>query len=213
MSIYDIEQTEKDLQEAFEKNSEVRLLEILKGNSFLFYELYSRKYGIQPNFSEISFGTKYRCDFAWLNDNSIGPEWVLVEVEKPKMKLFTKQNEPTAELNHAIEQVKSWDGYFRENPLEKKRIFGAVSKFRFILIGGTKAEWQTENAIKWRSYHNENSSIEIRSSDVFVRPLKVAKEKYEELWCFWENPKSLKHSQLETYWTNYDYMNLWRKVL
>lgn len=114
------------------------MLSVLKDNSFLFYELYSRKYGIQPVFREINFGGELRCDFAWLNDNSDGPEWVLVEVEKPKMKLFTQKNEPTSELNHAIEQVKSWERYFDENPSEKKRIFGAVARFRFILIVGDK---------------------------------------------------------------------------
>lgn len=213
MSFWDIDKTVKDLNKAYENNSETELLKILKSNSFLFYELYSRKYGIQPNFSEISFGGTFRCDFAWLNDNSGGPEWVLLEVEKPKMKLFTKKGEPTVQLNHAIEQVKSWDRYFKTHPLEKNRIFGAVSKFRYILVGGDIKEWQTENAIKWRSYHNDTSSIEVRSSDVFLRPLKVAKEKFGELWSFEENPKSLKHSELEKFWTEYGYMDLWRKVL
>lgn len=213
MSTWNLQNVEKGLKKAFSDNSETQLLEVLKNNSFLFYELYSRKYGISPNFAEISFGGKFRCDFAWLNDNSGGPEWVLVEVEKPEMKLFTKKNEPTFELNHSIEQVKSWDRYFKGNPLEKKRIFGAVSKFRFILVAGKKEDWQTESAIKWRAYHNDTSSIEIRSSDVFLRPLKVAKEKFGELWSFEENPKSLKHSELENYWTEYGYMDLWRKVL
>ena len=213
MNTWNLQKVEKDLKKAFSDNSETQLLEILKNNSFLFYELYSRKYGISPNFAEISFGGKFRCDFAWLNDNSGGPEWVLVEVEKPEMKLFTKNNEPTSELNHSIEQVKSWDRYFNENPLEKKRIFGAVSKFRFILVAGKKEDWQTESAIEWRAYHNDTSSIEIRSSDVFLRPLKVAKEKFGELWSFEENPKSLKHSELEKFWTDYGYMDLWRKVL
>ncbi len=75
---------------------------------------------------EVSFGGKYRSDFVWLNDNSDGPEWVLVEIEKPRIKLFTKKGEPSAELNHAIEQVRSWIRYFNENPSEKSRIFGAV---------------------------------------------------------------------------------------
>lgn len=89
---------------AFKNNSEVELLQTIKSYSFL---LYSRKWGIQPSFHEVNFGSKLRCDFAWLNDNSDGPEWVLLEVEKTKMKLFTKKGEPSAELNHAIEQVKT----------------------------------------------------------------------------------------------------------
>ena len=71
---WDIEKVTADLKSAFDSNSEEELLGVLKDNSFLFYELYSRKYGIQPVFHEINFGGELRCDFAWLNDNSDGPE-------------------------------------------------------------------------------------------------------------------------------------------
>ena len=111
MSIWDIPQVEIDLANAFKNNSETELLKILKDNSFLFYHLYSRKGGIQPVFREISFGSVYRCDFAWLNDNSNGPEWVIMELEKPKMKIFNANGKPSSELYNAIEQVKTWQKY------------------------------------------------------------------------------------------------------
>ncbi|MCW3788299.1 Shedu anti-phage system protein SduA domain-containing protein [Plebeiibacterium sediminum] len=213
MSTWNIKEVEEQLQTAYDNNSETELLAILKNNSFLFYELYSRKYGIRPNFKEVAFGNKFRCDFAWLNDNSDGPEWVLLEVEKPSMKLFNKNGDPTADLNHAIEQVKSWDRYFSENPSEKARIFGAVSRFRFVLVGGMQEEWQKEAAAKWRIQHNNESKIEIRSSDVFLRPLEVAKKQYQELWSFEENPISKNHSSLEEYWKECKYIEHWRKYL
>lgn len=122
MTKWDVDKVDTELSRAFANNSETDLLKVLKGNSFLFYELFSRKYGIQPIFHEITFGP-YRCDFAWVNDNSDGPEWVLVEVEKPNIFLFRKNNEPSSELNHAIEQVNSWDRYFLDNPSEKKKNF------------------------------------------------------------------------------------------
>ena len=136
-----------------------------------------------------------------------------MEIEKPKLKLFKENSEPTAELNHAIEQVKSWDRYFRENPGEKKRIFGAVSRFRLILVVGTKDDWQTENAIKWRTYHNDESKIEIRSCDVFKRAIEIGRNNFSELWSFEEHPISLKHTQLKNYWENYGFMDLFRKIL
>ncbi|WP_321290147.1 Shedu anti-phage system protein SduA domain-containing protein [uncultured Sunxiuqinia sp.] len=213
MSVWNVNKAEQQLNKSFDNNSETELLKVLKNNSFLFYELYSRKYGIQPNFKEISFGGKYRCDFAWLNDNSDGPEWVLVEIEKPKMELFAKNLEPRAELNHSIEQVKSWIRYFNENPAEKRRIFGAVSRFKYILVAGDIEDWGTEAAIKWRAYHNSVDPIEIRSSNIFKKAIKIAKEKPEELWSFEENPKSLKSAELESYWTNYKYMDRWRQIM
>jgi Shedu protein SduA, C-terminal len=197
---WDIIKVEKILDEIFKKDSETELLELLKQNSFLFYELYSRKIGIQPNFSEVKLGSKYRCDFAWLNDNSDGPEWVLVEIEKPKMKLFTKKDEPTFELNHAIEQVKSWQRYFRENPEQKKLIFGAVSRFRYILVAGDINEWEKENAAKWRLYENENFKLEIRSSNVFYKAIEIAKKDEVALIGFSAYKHSMKFSELEKYW-------------
>ncbi|GAB6393319.1 MAG: DUF4263 domain-containing protein [Treponematales bacterium] len=216
------------LDSAFKNNSERELLAILKDNSFLFYELYSRKYGIQPAFHEVDFGGKLRCDFAWLNDNSDGPEWTLVEIEKPRLNIFKNGGEPTQEFNHAIEQVKSWRRYFNENPAEKKRIFGAVSRFRYILVAGDKETWSTENAAKWRMDNNREEDIEIRSSDVFSRAIKILEKHPDELWSFAEHPKTLKPSTLQSYLRNENmdvwgqlledmeaikkYMNEWRKV-
>lgn len=210
--VWDIPKVEIGLQTAFDGNSETALLEVLKDNSFLFYYLYSRKGGIQPVFREIIFGGRYRCDFAWLNDNSDGPEWVLMELEKPKMRIFNANGKPTSELNGALEQVKSWQRYFHENPAEKKRIFGAVAKFRFILVAGDKKEWDKEKAMKWRTYHNSTSDIELRTTDVFSRALADYKKRPNEFWSFEENPVTLGFAGLEEYWKGYGYMDLMRKL-
>lgn len=213
MSCFNCKSVDKSLRLAFENNSEIELLKILKQNSFLFYELYSRKFGIQPNFCEISFGDTYRCDFAWLNDDSFGPEWVLVEIEKPKINLFTKKGEPTSELNHAIEQVKSWDRYFKDYPNEKRRIFGAVSRFRYIIVAGEIKDWEEKNASKWRKHHFEESKIEIRSSNVFFKPLNLLLKHESIFESFMEHPVSLKHSELRAYWEKYSYIGAWREKL
>jgi hypothetical protein len=214
LATWDIIKVADDLKKAFENNSEQQLLATLKDNSFLFYELYSRKGGIQPVFREINFGGVFRCDYAWLNDNSDGPEWVLVEVEKPKLELFKKENkEPTHQLNHAFEQIKSWRRYFNENPSEKRRIFGAVGRFRFILVAGDKRDWANIDASKWRIDNNSETKIEIRSSDIFYRALKILQEHPDELWSFAENPRTLKHTDLENYCKNYGYLDLWKQLI
>lgn len=210
--IWDIVKIENDIINSFETNSEADLLKILKDNSFLFYELYSRKWEIQPVFREVNFGSKLRCDYAWLNDNSDGPEWILVEIEKPKMRLFNSNGKPSSELNNAIEQVKSWERYFLENPLEKKRIFGAVARFKFILVAGNKEQWNNENAIKWRNHNNSTTNIEIRSTDVFLRAIQKFKTTPKEFFSFEKNPITLEFSKLENFWRSYSYMDRMRQI-
>lgn len=212
-AVWDIEEVKQKLLAAYKSNSETAVLAILKDNSFLFYDLFSRKYSVQPIFRELSFGGDFRCDFAWLNDNSSGPEWVLVEIEKPEMRLFKNDGKPTAPFQAAIEQVKNWDQYFQQNQGEMRRIFGAVAQFRFVLVTGTHEEWQTEHVQKWRMYHHKTSAIEIRSMQTFFNSIAILKTHPGEFWSFEERPSTLSHSKLRDYWQNYPYMDRWRQII
>ena len=129
---WDIEEVERNLKKAFDENSEQKLLDLLKKNTFLFYELVERKYTMQPIFHEVEFGNKYRCDFLWLSDRSDYPQWVLVEIEKPQGTLFNQNKSVSNYLKKGIEQVDNWRRYFAEYPSEKERIFKAKNlKFRY----------------------------------------------------------------------------------
>lgn len=207
---FDVSEVAEKLNKAFHANSELDVLSLLKENSFLFYHLYDRKYGIQPNFCEVKFGDNLRCDFCWLNDNSDGPEWVLVEIEKPNMRLFTAKGEPGSDLNHAVEQVTSWDRYFSRYPAEMKRIFGAVGRFRYILVAGSRQNWMQEHAVAWRNHQNNNSKIEIRSFGAFFDAVDLYSKHPDGFWSFEENPKSLASKELKKYWSNYDYIAAWQ---
>ena len=210
--VFDKAKTKALLDGAFSNNSERELLSVLKNNSFLFSDIYTRRWGPQPNFAEIPFGRKLRCDFCWLNDNSDGPEWVLVEIEKPKMKLFKLDGDPTAELNHAIEQVRSWGRYFKTNPLEASRIFGAVSRFRFVLVVGDKEAWEGQEAAVWKSHFNSSNDIEIRSMDTFYKSLDRFIEDPNVL-SFEQHPNSLSSTELSGYCNNYAYIKQWKNIL
>lgn len=208
---FDLESVKKELYNSRDNSSERDLLKLLKNNSFLFSELYTRHFVIQPVFSEISFGDTVRCDFCWLNDNSDGPEWVLVEIEKPNIRLFTQKNEPSSELNHGIEQIKSWQRYFSKNPLEANRIFGAVNKFRYILVIGENDDWNDIDASSWRSYENKNYNIEIRSMNVFDRAIELYEKIPDHFSSFRDNPVALNSKDLRDYLKQSDYINFWKK--
>jgi hypothetical protein len=196
---WDIEEVERNLEKAFDENSEQKLLDLLKKNTFLFYELVERKYTMQPIFHEVEFGNKYRCDFLWLSDRSDYPQWVLVEIEKPQGTLFNQNKSVSNYLKKGIEQVDNWRRYFAQYPSEKERIFKAKNlKFRYILIIGNKEEWEkTEFSKNWRAYNDEK--IEIRTMDVFKRAIENFKKNPKEFFCFEENPITKNSKELEKY--------------
>jgi len=207
--IFDKAKAKEDLEGAISENSEHSLLAVLKKNTFLFADIYYRQWGIQPVFSEVPFGSDYRCDFCWLNDNSDGPEWTLVEIEKPVVRLFNQNGDPSSKLNHAIEQIRSWDRYFQLNNAEKARIFGAVSKFRFVLVVGTQNEWSTKEASLWKSHFNANNNIEIRSMETFNKALRSYNEDPNNL-SFEQYPKAKKSSELSAYISSNTYLDHWK---
>ncbi|WP_460502747.1 hypothetical protein [Hymenobacter agri] len=66
--------------------------------------------------------------------------------------------------------------------------------------------------MKWRTYHNSTSDIELRTTDVFFRALADYKSQPNEFWSFEENPVTLGFAALEDYWKKYNYMDLMRKL-
>lgn len=208
--LWNIKSVEKDLKNALLTNSEIELRNILNNNTFLFYLLYPLSKN-QPIFKEVSFGNTFRCDFAWLRDNSYGPEWVLMELKSPNMKVFKADGNPTAKLYDAIEQLKKWKRYFDEYPYERKRIFGPVVKFTYLLVAGSKDDWQKESTMKWRADFNLSNNIKIRTTDAFSRALKDTKESPDILNQFKKYPKTLNPSKLVEYLHSNNYIKFMSK--
>jgi hypothetical protein len=198
---------------AFEANSEAALLRIITRNTWLLHQVFTRQFAPLPVFSEVEFGGTFRCDFCWLNDNSSGPEWVLVEIERPDLQILNKNGDFSSPFNHALKQLQDWEDYFQNNPNEKRRIFGAVKNFRYILIGGRSITWQQEDVLKQRISLEKKRNIEIRSSDIFIRTIDSLIESPGSLLEFEEHNIARSPSTLAEYWTEYDYMNFWRRVL
>lgn len=60
-------------------------------------------------------GSEYVTDFLVGEKSSIGFEWVAVELERPVHKMFTKNGDPSRELNHAIRQITDWRAWLKDN--------------------------------------------------------------------------------------------------
>lgn len=72
----------------------------LEKNPVLLARFYSKKLYLKPNILG-----KYQPDFALLDTEG---KLVLIELEKPTLKLFKKDGHPTAALMHAYGQVRDW---------------------------------------------------------------------------------------------------------
>jgi hypothetical protein len=60
---------------------------------------------VQHVFSKMSFGGENFPDFLFaLNDS----RYLIIEIEKPEARLFTKRGDPTAKLTHAQHQIRSY---------------------------------------------------------------------------------------------------------
>jgi len=65
--------------------------------------------------SEVRLGDSYRIDLV-IQQKLNNCRLILVELESPKAKLFTKNGRPRAEVTHALQQVEDWLRWLRENP-------------------------------------------------------------------------------------------------
>lgn len=198
-----------DLDVAFKSNSEQELLKVLKCNSFLFYELVERTAEDTPIFHEIPFG-KYRCDFMWYDRSSYGTHCVLVEVEKPQGKVFTKHNpRPSEQLTRGKTQIEDWRNYLENiSQEERKNIFGNIYDFKYILVAGKAEEWEKDAARTWRADYNkrENPCL-IRSTSVFYRSLeRWINPTGASFYCFENHPITLSEKEWREYIQKTEYL-------
>jgi len=210
-SIWNVSSLEKELNTSIQKNSKEELIEILKSNSFLFYFIYFRKYGINPPFYDVKIGD-YTFDFCWLNDNSDGPEWVLILILPPGINVLGLNNKPSKELEENIEYINSAMNFIESYKGKVKDVFVATYKFRYVLVGGSSDFWQIDKNASWRQKFNNKSKIELRSQGVFKKSIALYKNYSSEYWSFEENPVSRDFSKLKEFYFEDGYLERWKRI-
>lgn len=79
------------------------------------------------------FGAEYISDFVVEKDEG---EYLLVELEHPGHRLFTKTSDPTRELRHGISQVETWQQWIAENlSYARSNLPGVSSPDGLVVIG------------------------------------------------------------------------------
>ncbi|UQA62565.1 Shedu anti-phage system protein SduA domain-containing protein [Polyangium aurulentum] len=117
------------------RGSEEELHQFLASHSY-FFNNFLRLYGASPLYSKVRLGSEFEADFAWFDSGSFGPEWRLAEIEAPSQSMFKKSGEPSAALNHAIQQVRDWQEWIRVNIAYARQVMPHIEyPLGFVFVG------------------------------------------------------------------------------
>lgn len=136
--------------------------------------------GMSSHFSvsKMKLGSELELDFAVPNDQrSRGLFWTLIEIKRPHDSLFSSDGTPSKHLNRALQQVRDWRRWLRENRDATRRLFAVWGvrtqlepNFRFQIIIGRRDQDE-----RWFSHRNQiadEQNVEIRSFDYLTDRLR-----------------------------------------
>ncbi|WP_161605169.1 Shedu immune nuclease family protein [Myxococcus xanthus] len=164
--------------------TEPKLQEFLEKNPLFIPQIRLLNHGLHLEcmISQFPLGTELKTDFVYITKSSVRWEVVLIEIERPDKKLFTKNRDqvtPTAELTSAQAQIDTWDDFIKKNRNEVIRKLKPLLipigmeeneiTFRFILIIGRSDQLKGDQARKdrWASY--SNNARELMTFDSMLR--------------------------------------------
>src|SRR6185436_14837986 len=91
----------------------------------------------------IGLDTEFRLDF--LRREPIG-DYVAIELENPRHRMFTKSGDFTAPVNHAIQQVEDWQEWIADNlPMVQRKYPDISSPQGLIIVGRSNSFTRTEH--------------------------------------------------------------------
>lgn len=111
--------------------------------------------------SQLSLGSEFRVDFAWLDQRSFGPRVHLVEIESPLLLMLNQNGEFSQGYNHAVQQLRDWHHWTRQNANYLENLLEPLGTHRDIrvechLIAGRRSDLDTERARRrYRAFQDE----------------------------------------------------------
>lgn len=148
--------------------NEQEVHEFLAHHSYFFNGII-RLYGASPLCSKIKLGSEFEVDFACFDAGTAGPEWHLIEIERPGPPLFTDTGNPSAPLTHAIRQVLDWQSWIHENLDFIRKLLPYIEYPLGYVFLGRRHELTPATAKRLRRLNYEHrASLEIHSLDWFA---------------------------------------------
>lgn len=120
-------------------------------------------------------GAEFITDFLVLGLNSLGPQWVAVEIEAPSHKLLTKKNKLTTPVRHTVEQIRDWREWLTQNVAyaqQEHGLWGLTNRVPgLVVIGRSFLSGDRDTA---RSQLSEDAHIEVHSWDWVLREARAS---------------------------------------
>ncbi|MBK8256214.1 MAG: DUF4263 domain-containing protein [Polyangiaceae bacterium] len=134
-----------------------------------FFNNHLRLLSVCPLYSKIRLGSEFTTDFAWFDTSSFGPEWTFVEIESAAGRMFTKSGEPSALLNHAIQQARDWQQWISDNIAYAREQFPHVSYPMCYVFVGRRSEFTPSTVKRLRKLsYDHRAHLKIHTLDNFV---------------------------------------------
>ena len=151
-----------------ENASEQAVHEFLAVHSYFFNRLI-RMEGDSPVYSKVKLGNDYEVDFVCFDTGSTGPEWYLIEIEKPGLTLFTRSGDPSAALTHAIQQIQDWQSWIQKNLAYAGQLMPLIEyPLGCIFMGRRRDLSQADRERLRRLCYERRQFLEIHSLDWFI---------------------------------------------
>lgn len=118
-------------------------------------------------------GSDYVTDFLVLGVNSLGPQWLAVEIEAPRHHLLRADEHLRQAVNHAIGQIEDWREWLTQNVTSAQvehHLHGITNQIRGLVVIG-RGEPQMDRA-STRAVVGERQNIDVHSWDWLLRQAK-----------------------------------------
>lgn len=115
-------------------------------------------------------GSEYVTDFLVLGVNSLGPQWLAVEIEAPRHRLLRADGDLRQSVNHAIGQVQSWRQWLTTHVADAQdnlHLYGIQSQIRgLVVIGRGEPSLDRQSS---RAIVGEQQNIDVHTWDWLLR--------------------------------------------
>lgn len=108
------------------------------------------------------FGSESIPDFLLCTKNSTGFEWVMIELESPRLIPLTQAGLASAKLREAQGQVQDWRIWLRDNisyAQNQLGFHGLNAESEAVIVLGRRSALQETHAKKWRELSSDKTRV------------------------------------------------------